>query len=299
MIETTPRRTAIDWYATMPPPSLWAHDEVGHLSVRRYTGTSAEMRQPVLDDNILCMHLGGPKIVRRWRGGRASEYDIELGALTILPADQANRWLTRGPIDFAHLTLTTAFLRQVIAEEFNSEPASSELIDRVGFRDPYLEMLFHDLLVTSAPRADGGHLHRDSLMVVLAATLLSHHSSVPARTKASVLAPKGGLSGWRLRRVTDYMAASLAADISLADLTSVAGLSRAQFFRAFRQSTGLSPHRYLSAMRLDRARLLLDETSLSAEEVALAVGQRAGSRFSARFEQRFGVSPRLYRQSMD
>jgi len=112
-----------------------------------------------------------------------------------------------------------------------------------------------------------------------------------------VLTPKGGLSGWRLRRVIDYMAANLAADVGLADLTTLTGLSRAQFFRAFRQSTGLSPHRYLSGLRLDKAQMLLDDTSLDLEAVADAVGLRAGARFSARFKQRFGVAPRLYRQS--
>jgi AraC family transcriptional regulator len=297
MKEAASKVTALDWYATMPAPSLSMHDEAGHLSIRRYMGTSAEMRQPALNDNILCMHLGGAKKVQRWRDGRMTVHDVELGALTILPAHQVNRWLTTGPVDFAHLTLTDALIEQILTEEFGDALATSQLLDRVGIRDPYLETLFRNLLLAIETRTDGGHLYRDSLLVVLATTLISHHSSIRTREKGSVLTPKGGLAGWRLRRVMDYMEADLAADVTLAELTTLTGLSRAQFFRAFKQSTGLSPHLYRSTLRLDRARTLLDETSFSVEAVAGAVGLHEGARFSARFKQRFGVTPRLYRQS--
>ena len=297
MSEVASEVSALDWYATMPAPSLSMHDEAGRLSVRRYRGTPAEMRQPALNDNILCMHLGGPKRVRRWRGDRMTVHDVELGALTILPAHQVNRWLTTGPIDFAHLTLTDVLIEQIATEEFGDAFAASELSDRVGMRDPYLETLFRNLLLAIEARADGGRLYRDSLLVVLATTLIRHHLSLRGRDKASVLTPKGGLAGWRLRRVIDFMEADLAADVSLAELTTLTGLSRAQFFRAFRQSTGLSPHLYRSTLRLDQARALLDETSLGIEAVAAAVGLREGARFSARFKQRFGVTPRLYRLS--
>jgi AraC family transcriptional regulator len=260
-------------------------------------GTSAEMRQPALNDNILCMHLGGPKRVRRWQNGQVTAHDVEPGALTIMPAHQVNRWLTTGPIDFAHLTLTDALIEQVLTEEFGDASATSELSDKVGIRDPYLEALFRNLLLAIQSRSDGGRLYRDSLLVVLATTLINHHSSLRAGDKGSAQTPKGGLAGWRLRRVTDYMAADLSADVGLVELTMLTGLSRAQFFRAFRQSTGLSPHLYRSMLRLDQARTLLDETSFSVEAVATAVGLREGARFSARFKQRFGVTPRLYRLS--
>ena len=93
------------------------------------------------------------------------------------------------------------------------------------------------------------------------------------------------------------MRAHLAADIALGDLVAVSGLSRAQFFRAFQQSTGLSPHRYLLMLRLERARALLNATALTVSEVAGAIGMREGPNFTARFRQRFGVAPKVYRLS--
>lgn len=298
-VQERPQVSALDWYATMSAPVLARHEAEGHLSIRRYTGASAEMKQPALTDNLLCLHLGGPKKVQRWHGGRTSVHDVPLGALTIMPAWQVNRWQTTGPIDFAHVTLSQSLLGQVAQEEFDKEPKGCELLDLVGVSDPYLEQLFRSLLVAVEGRGAAGRLYPESLLVILSARLLSEHA-VSGRKRAfpaSSLAPKGGLAGWRLRRVADYMAANLASDIGLAELTALTGLSRAQFFRAFRQSTGLSPHRYHSMLRLERARALLEDTDLSVAEVAAAVGLLEGARFTARFRDRFGVVPRQFRLS--
>lgn len=284
------------WYSTLPAPASasWP-DDAGRVGIRRFTDTAAEMHQPALSDNLLCMHLGGAKRVRRWRAGRMDTYDIDLGALTVLPAGQANRWVTHGPIDFAHLTLDAALLHQIAIEEFDRESRACELIDSVGLRSPHIERLFERLLAASEGAGATGRLYSDSLLVVLTAALLEEHSTLPIRASAPAAHKTGGLAGWRLRRVMDYMADRLRDDISLKELTTLTGLSRAQFFRAFKQSTGCSPHRYLARLRLDEARALLDGAEMDVAQVGEAVG--LGERFSALFKARFGVSPKLYRLS--
>ncbi|MGI8839804.1 MAG: helix-turn-helix domain-containing protein [Caulobacteraceae bacterium] len=286
------------WYATLPAPVLASPpDEQGHARLRRYTGALAEMHKPALSDNLLCMHLGGAKQVRRWQEGCWSAHDVELGSLTVLAAGQANRWVTLGPVDFAHLTLSTALLHQIAAEEFDREPRACELVDAVGVRDPFIERLFRRLLAALDERGANGRLYPDSLMIVLTAALLSDHSTGVARGPPSRAVRQGGLSGWRLRRVIDYMNAELKSDIALAELTSLTGLSRAQFYRAFKRPTGLSPHRYLTRLRLDTAQLLLEAADCDVASVAAAVGIGDGARFSSLFKARFGVTPRLYRLS--
>ena len=286
------------WYATLPAPVLASPpDDEGRVRIRRYTGIHAEMRQPALTDALLCMHLGGAKRVRRWQGGYENVHDVELGALTVLPAGQANRWVTQGPIDFAHLTLDAALLDQIVIEEFDREPRACELSDAVGVRSPYIELLFRHLLAAVEDGGVAGRLYPDSLLVVLTAALLSDHSNREAPAQRPTAFQTGGLAGWRLRRVVDYMAAELPTDIALTDLTALTGLSRAQFFRAFKQSTGLSPQRYLTRLRLDRAQGLLDGTDLEIDEIGPAVGLGGGQRFATLFKARFGVNPRLYRLS--
>lgn len=109
---------------------------------------------------------------------------------------------------------------------------------------------------------------------------------------------RGGLPGWRLRRVVDFMTENLGRDIGIEELVGRCGLSRAQFFRAFRQSTGQTPHRYLVGLRLDRAKLLLETGGVSVGDVTRAVGMGANAGFARLFQQRFGVQPARYRRSI-
>ena len=123
-------------------------------------------------------------------------------------------------------------------------------------------------------------------------------SDAPAPAPAPVEIGRGGLPGWRLRRVVDFMTENLGRDIGIEELVSRCGLSRAQFFRAFRQSTGQTPHRYLVGLRLDRAKLLLETEDLSVGDVTRAVGMGANAGFARLFQQRFGAQPARYRRTI-
>ena len=294
--------TAPDWYATMPAPVVVAcTGEASRVSIRRYIDTPSEMRQPALRENIVCMHLGGAKEVRRWYDGRMDVHAVELGSVTIMPADQSNRWLTRGPIDFAHLMLSPELIEQIAAEEFNHSLAGLHFTDAVGFRDPHLEALFTALLRAVENRPGASALYLDSLIVVIVVQLLDRHSTLSKPTRSEPRAAaisRGGLAPWRLRRVIDYMHDRIGEDVGLADLSALTGLSRAQFFRAFRQSTGSTPHRYLTALRLDAAMAMLHQHDLEISEIGSALGLHNAASFGALFRQRFGLTPKSYRASI-
>jgi AraC family transcriptional regulator len=243
------------------------------------------------------MHLGGAKRVRRWRDSRLDVFDVPLGALTLMPAYQSNRWLTEGPVDFVHILLSPDLVRRVALEEFGTDTASCSLVDAVGFRDAYLESIFAALLSAVEGRTPTGRLYPDSLLIVMVATLLNRYSNVSAEGAARLVSretTRGGLTPARLRRVHDYMMVNIASDIGLAELTAQTGLSRAQFFRAFKQTTGVTPYRYLTALRLDAAKDMLICRDLDIANVASMVGLPVATRFSSLFRKRFGTSPRAY-----
>jgi AraC family transcriptional regulator len=282
---------AADWYASLPPP-IFASAPGGEARVRRDVGL-AEVEQPALHETLLCLHLGGAKRIRRRRGGGETTHDVDAGMLSILPRGQASGWSVAGPADAAQLVLRPEFLARIACEEFDREGA--ELPDLIGLRNPEIEGLFRRLLPAVESRGAAGRLYPDCLLVVLATTLIAEHA-----VRAGAAAPayrKGGLAGWRLRRVVDYMAANLAHDIDLAELTTLTGLSRAQFFRAFKQSTGSSPHRFLAGMRLDRAKALLETSELAVADIASAVGLGDTGRLTAAFRVRYAVSPSFFRLS--
>ncbi|MBM0231390.1 helix-turn-helix transcriptional regulator [Micromonospora sp. STR1_7] len=84
--------------------------------------------------------------------------------------------------------------------------------------------------------------------------------------------------------------------LSLDELAHVARMSKFHFIRVFRQTTGVSPGRFLAAVRLHKSKYLLRTTRLSAAEVSLAVGYHSVGTFTRRFTEAVGVSPIQYRR---
>lgn len=285
---------ATHWYAGLPAPALEA-SALGTMQagLRRYLGTPPDVQQPALTDNVLVLHLGGAKRVHRWQGGRQGVWDMEHGSLTLIPTLQGNRWVTEGPVAYAHLTFSMGLLAQFAREELDRNPTEVALLDQVGVQAPLVSHLFAGLL---RDVEDGRHsrLYRDSLLSGLMVNLLRDHSTLSGRVPAAAQA-RGEFAGWQLRRVVDHMAEHLGAEIGVADLVGLTGLSRAQFFRAFRQSTGSSPHRYLTAMRITHAKGLLQAGGMSVAQAARSVGFGRTREFAAAFRRQEGVSPRLFR----
>jgi AraC-like DNA-binding protein len=109
--------------------------------------------------------------------------------------------------------------------------------------------------------------------------------------------PYGGLPPGALRRVKEYIDSNLGTNIDLAMLANIAGFSMFHFARAFKQSEGASPHRYLLDRRIDRAENLLVKTDLPISEIAITSGFSDQSHLARHFRQRVGVSPSTYRWS--
>jgi len=113
----------------------------------------------------------------------------------------------------------------------------------------------------------------------------------------AVQPPRGGLSAGALRRVCEFVDSHLEDDISLETLAAEARLSVYHFSRAFRLSTGVSPHRYVLEQRVKRARQLLVQTDLSLSAIANAVGFFDQGHFSRQFRSLVGTTPSGFRRT--
>jgi AraC family transcriptional regulator len=87
--------------------------------------------------------------------------------------------------------------------------------------------------------------------------------------------------------------------LSLTELADTAILSKFYFSRVFRSVTGTSPVRFLTAVRLAKAKRLLLETSLSVTDIAYGVGYNSLGTFTSRFTRSVGASPAKYRMLSD
>ena len=108
---------------------------------------------------------------------------------------------------------------------------------------------------------------------------------------------RGGLSPKTLRRVQDHIAANLGQKVTNQALAEVAKLSPSHFARAFKDSQGVAPHRYILECRVKRTQELL-ATDLSLSEIAVEVGFSDQSHLTRWFREFVGVTPGSYRWSM-
>jgi AraC family transcriptional regulator len=103
--------------------------------------------------------------------------------------------------------------------------------------------------------------------------------------------PVGGLDRRTVDRVTDFVDADLAATITLDGMAGVAALSPFHFARAFKTTTGLAPHRFVTARRLEAAKVALLTSNTSVVRVAHQVGFSNVSHFRRVFRRELGVTP--------
>jgi transcriptional regulator GlxA family with amidase domain len=100
-----------------------------------------------------------------------------------------------------------------------------------------------------------------------------------------------------LHRVLDKMKADLAADLHVSTLAAESGYSRSHFLRTFRAAMGCSPHQCLTRLRVEQAKTILQETSVSLIDIALACGFSSHAHFSNTFRQMVGITPSEYRRT--
>jgi AraC-like DNA-binding protein len=180
-----------------------------------------------------------------------------------------------------------------IAYELNA-PKIGDLKYRpgVGIDDSVTRSLLSSLLPATARPSEAPALFLDHVALALTAHVAHRYGGM--KRNGSLL--RGGLAPAQERRVKELMTASLNNDISLVRLATECGLSPRHFARSFRQSTGLSPHRWLMKCRAERARELLAERGLSLTEIAMICGFADQSHFTRAFTAMFGTSPGAWRR---
>ena len=101
----------------------------------------------------------------------------------------------------------------------------------------------------------------------------------------------------RLNRARDFIRARFEAPLSLEEVATVACLSPFHFLRAYKSAFGTSPHGFMTACRVKRAKFLLERTDMAVKEICLSVGFESLGTFSSWFRRYTGVSTREWRMT--
>src|SRR5215204_1994942 len=132
----------------------------------------------------------------------------------------------------------------------------------------------------------------DHIASALEAYLKQAHNVVSLEPRAA----RGGLAPWQLRRAKQILISRLDAPISLAELARACKLSPGPFARPFRQTTGQPPHRWLMEQRIEKAKQLLVDATLSLAQIAQMCGFADQSHFTRVFAQLVQSSPGQWRR---
>jgi AraC family transcriptional regulator len=213
------------------------------------------------------------------------------GSVIVIPAGSPTWWDWHGPCDSSQVQLEPRLLTRVAAEALDLDPDRVALPPVYALSDPQIQAAMLALDAELREGGPGGRLLAESLGNVLAVHLLRHFTAPgPADAHAG-----GSLPRHKLRAVVEYIHEHLDAELSLDHLAAVAHISPYHFARLFKNSTGLSPHQYVIARRVERAKGLLREgTRLPLAEIAAEVGFADQSHFTRHFKRLVGVTPRQF-----
>jgi AraC family transcriptional regulator len=229
------------------------------------------------------------QIFHRTLGGRRDTIYSPYHSVGMAVEGEECGWRFDKPVDAFHIYIGNEMLAQVARAE-GKRDTHIELRECLRFEDPLIIQLAHEL--TRACNVNETNLlYADTLALCMAMRLLHMNDPTPKAGSA-----RGGLSPLQLRRVTDYLTEHIAEDVPLARLASIAGLSPFHFARAFKQSTGMPPHRYQIFLRIEKARTFLETTTLSVGDIAAQLGYDDPSYFARLFAREFGVAPQAHRR---
>lgn len=99
-----------------------------------------------------------------------------------------------------------------------------------------------------------------------------------------------------LQYLIKYMDSNFNQPLSLDFLSTFAGLSKSYLSHEFKKYTGFSPNDYLISLRINRAKLLLKNTTLPAIKIAHEVGIHDPNNFINLFKKKSGMTPIEYRK---
>ena len=236
-----------------------------------------------------------PMEVEVWRNSRAlGRLAGADGTLQLFDLRHSWRALIHPPYESMNLLLPV----ELLADAAGTDVAGLDftppayLPDRV---DPTMRGLAQALVPAFDRPGELSALFVDRVLLAAAAHLVHQHSRPDS---AQVLTrPKQGLTLWQQRRAAQMLLDQLDRDTTLAELAAGCGLSQGHFSRAFRQSFGLPPHRWLLRARVRHAAHLLSTTPQPIDEIAVTCGFVDQSHLSRVFRKMMHMPPAAWRRA--
>jgi AraC family transcriptional regulator len=285
----------LEWLKRVPFQAAAVSDRLGWVglqAVRYYAAPASELDPPAMTHHRLILYTRPPAELDLRYEGVKRYLSPPAGSISLIPAGSPAHYRWSGDMDTLNVYLEPGLVGRVAAEAFGLDPTRTTVPPLDGPDLPQLRAAMWALDAELTTGSAGGPLAAESLANVLAVQLLRHISAPrePVRTR------EGKLPRARLRAVIEYIEAHLHASPSLEQMAAIAHISPYHFARQFKTATGLPPHQYVIARRVERAKHLLQGGSaFSLAEVAVHAGFSDQSQFCQHFKRLVGVTPGQFR----
>jgi AraC family transcriptional regulator len=218
-------------------------------------------------------------------GGVSNAVAQRPGDVVYRPAGLVTHAAWDGTADAINVALSPASVDRVAAEMLDG--GSVDLADSHFGADARVSHLAYSLLHELEAGAST-MLFVDSVRTALAAHVVNAYGRLARPTKGPTLSER------ELQRVRDLVEARLAEPLRLAELAAAVPMSTYYFSRAFKATTGMTPHEFVVRRRVDAARGLLERGGLLVAEVARRTGFADASHLARQFRRRVGMTPARY-----
>lgn len=251
---------------------------------------AGEMPAARLEQHGIIICLGDFRASFEIKGNCWQHEDYTTGDIVIFPAGGV---FPKVQID-RNVPLIQLFLAPETLNNSCYEAVKSrkvELSPQFKLRDPLIEQMGLALKTELEIGGVDSQAYADSMATALSIHLLRRYGDRQPQIREYY----GGLPTYKLKEVREYIHEHLDQNLTLTKLAARANLSTHYFASLFKQSTGFSPHQYITRCRIEKAKQLLQQTELPIIEIALEVGFQNQSHFTRVFRQHLKVTPKAYR----
>ena len=198
------------------------------------------------------LHLRPVSPVKFWLHGRpVSDEPVQEGSVSIMHLEHEPSMYLGSAFDMVQFYVPRAALDEFADE--NDGCRCETLTWPFGKVDPRLKSLALCLLPVLERPELSSELYVDHLVFAAHAYIARTYGGI----KIAPSIVRGGLAPWQLHRATDMLKANLDGQIALSQVARECKLSVSHFVRAFKQTIGQPPYRWLLQQRIDAAKELL------------------------------------------